>query len=85
MMLRLDQELHRQREAAITRAQKLVAMEAEVSGLRSLLGDTTASVQKAARGIDLVTAAHRRDTSALEEEMGTAGMAIEATGRSLGQ
>jgi hypothetical protein len=48
-MLMLDQALHRGREAAVSDAEKLRAMEAEVSGLRSLLGGTAASGQKAAR------------------------------------
>jgi uncharacterized coiled-coil DUF342 family protein len=91
-MLMLDQAVHRGWEAAMSDAEKLSAMEAEVSGLRLLLGETAASVQKAARDIDQVKAAaaeqrlaHGRDICALEEEMGRVGRAIEATGRSLGQ
>jgi hypothetical protein len=73
-------------------AEKLSAMEAEVSGLRSAVRGTSASVQKAARDIDQVKAAaaeqrmaHGRDICALEEEIGRVGMATEVTGRSLGQ
>jgi chromosome segregation ATPase len=92
MMLMLDQALHRQREAAISKAEKLSTMEAEVSGLRSLLGETAVSVQKAARDIDQVRAAaaeqrmaHGRDICAFEEEMVTVGKAIEEAGRLLGK
>jgi hypothetical protein len=91
-ILMLDQALRRLREDGIHDAEKLSALEAEVSGLRSLLGETAASVQKAARNIDRVKAAaaehesaHGRDICALEEEMGKVGKAIEATGRLLGQ
>jgi chromosome segregation ATPase len=76
----------------ISDAEKLSAMEAEVSGLRSLLGDTAASVQKAARDINLVRAAaaeqcraYSGDICTLEEEIGSVREAIEVTGRSLGQ
>jgi chromosome segregation ATPase len=76
-MLMVDQALHARREAAINDAEKLSAMEVEVSGLRSLLGETVASVQKAAGDVDRVRAAaaqqrmaHGRDICALEEEMG---------------
>jgi hypothetical protein len=79
-VLMLDQALHWQREAAIVVAEKLAAMEAEVSGLRSLLQETAASVQKAARDIDLVRAsaaeqrlAHSRNIRAIEEEMRRVG------------
>jgi hypothetical protein len=67
-------------------------MEREVSELQSLLGQTAASVQKAARDIGLVRAAvteqrmaHGREICALEEAIGRMENAIEATGRSLGQ
>jgi hypothetical protein len=91
-MLMLDQALHQEREAAMGDAEKLSAMEAEVSGLRSLLRETAAPVQKAARDIDLSRAAaaeqrlvYGREIWALEEEMGTAREVIAAIGRSLGQ
>jgi DNA repair exonuclease SbcCD ATPase subunit len=91
-ILMLDQALRRLREDGVHDGEKLPAMEAEVSGLPSLLGETSASVQKAARDMDLVRAAvtdqrmaHGRDIRALEEEMGRMGKAIEATRRSLGQ
>jgi chromosome segregation ATPase len=78
-MLMLDQALHREREAANCDAEKLSAMEADVFRLRWLLGETVASVQTAARNIDLLTAAaaeqrlaYGRNTCALEEEMGRA-------------
>jgi chromosome segregation ATPase len=91
-MLMLDQALHRGQEAAMSDAEKLTAMEAEVSGLRSLLGETDASGQKAARDINLVRAAaaqqrlaHGRDICALEEEMRRVKEAMTGIGRSLGQ
>jgi chromosome segregation ATPase len=91
-MLMLDQAVRREQGAAMSDAEKLSGMEAEVSGLRSLFGETAGSVQKAARDIDQVKAAaaeqrmaHGRDICALKEEMGRVGKAIEATGRSLGQ
>jgi chromosome segregation ATPase len=91
-ILMLDQAVHRGREAAMSDAEKLSAMEAEASGLRLLLGETAASVQKAARDIDQVKAAaaeqrlaHGGDICTLEEEMGRVEKAIDATGRSLGQ
>jgi septal ring factor EnvC (AmiA/AmiB activator) len=91
-MVMLDQAVHRGWETTMSDAEKLSAMEAEVSGLRVLLGETAASVQKAARDIDQVKAAaaeqrmaHGRDICALEEEIGRVGKATEATGRLLGQ
>jgi hypothetical protein len=88
----LDQALRRLREDGIHDAEKLSAMEAEVSGLRPLLGEASASVQKAARDMDMVRAAvtdqrvaHGRDICAVEEEMGRMGKAIEVTRTSLGQ
>jgi uncharacterized coiled-coil DUF342 family protein len=91
-MLMLDQALHRRRQAAMSNAEKLSAMEAEVSWLRSAVRETSASVQKVARDIDQVKGAaaeqrmaHGWDICALEEEMGRVEKAIEATGRSLGQ
>jgi hypothetical protein len=42
-MLMFDQALHRQREAAMSAAEKLSAMEADVSGLRLTVGETAAS------------------------------------------
>jgi hypothetical protein len=72
--------------------EKLAAMEAEVSGLRSLLGETDASGQKAARDIDLVRAApaeqrlvHSRDIGAVEEESGKVREAMKGIVRGLGQ
>jgi hypothetical protein len=47
-MLMLDQTLHRQRETAMNDVGKLSAMEADVSGLRSFVGETSVSGQKAA-------------------------------------
>jgi hypothetical protein len=83
-MLMLDQAQHRLREDGVHDAENPSAMEAEVSGLRSLLGETSASVEKAARDIDQVKAAaatqwmaHGRDICALEEEMRRVGKAIE--------
>jgi predicted phage tail protein len=65
-------------------AEKLSALEAEVPGLRVPLGETSASVQKAARDIDQVRAAvtaqrmaHGRDICALEEEMGEWGRRLK--------
>jgi chromosome segregation ATPase len=92
MMLMVDQALDRQREVAISDAERFSAMEAEVSGLRSLLGETAASGQKAARDIDQVKAAaaeqrlaHGRDICAFEEEIGRVRDAMAAIGRSVGQ
>jgi hypothetical protein len=48
-MLLLDQALHQRLKNAMRYAEKLAAMEAERSGLKSLLGETAASRQKAAR------------------------------------
>jgi chromosome segregation ATPase len=91
-MLMLDQALHRQREAAMSDAEKLAAMEADVSGLRSLLGEAAASGQKAARDIDLVRAAaaeqrlaHGGAICALEEEMGRVKEAVAEIRRSQGR
>jgi hypothetical protein len=90
-MLMLDQALHRGQEAAMSDAEKLTAMEAEVSGLRSLLGELDASGRKAARDIELVRAvaveqwlAHSRGICAVEEEMGRVKEAMTGIGRSLG-
>jgi hypothetical protein len=73
----LDQAVHGHREAAMRDAEKLSVMEAEVSGLRLVLGETAASAQKAARDIDLVRAAaaeqrlaHDHDIRACEDEIG---------------
>jgi hypothetical protein len=89
-MLMLDQALHREREAANCDAEKLSAMEADVSSLRWLLGETVASVQTAARNIDLMTAAaaeqqlaYGRNICALEEEMGRARETIAGQGDEL--
>jgi hypothetical protein len=92
MVLISDQALHRGREAAISDAEKLGAMEAEVSGLRMLLGETAASEQKAERDINLVRTAaaeqrwaHGRDICAVEEEIRRLREAIAGVGGSLGQ
>jgi chromosome segregation ATPase len=84
-MLLLDQALHRQRDAA-------EMLEAEVSGLRSLLRETAALGQKAAPDIDLVreAAAEQRlayghDISTGKTEIAIMGEAIVGIGRSLGQ
>jgi hypothetical protein len=65
----LDQAVYRGREAAISDAEKM-------ERLRSLLGETAASVEKAVRDIDLVRAAaaeqqlaHGRDICLVAEEM----------------
>jgi hypothetical protein len=91
-MLTMDQALHRGREAAVKDTERLSAMEAEVSVLRLLLGETAASIQKAAQDIDLVKAAvtehqmpRARDICALEGEMGRVRNAMAGIGRSLGQ
>jgi hypothetical protein len=74
-ILTLDRAVHRGREG-INDAEKLTAMEAEVSGPRSLLGETAAWIQKAERDIYQVRAAeaqqrlsHGRNICALEKEM----------------
>jgi chromosome segregation ATPase len=92
IMLKVDQAPHRQREAAMSDAEKLSAMEAEVSGLRLALGATAASVHNSARVIDQVRAAaaeqrmaHDRDICTLGEAMVRVGKAIKATERLLGQ
>jgi hypothetical protein len=76
----------------ISDAEKLSVTEVEVSGLRSLLGDTAASAQKVARDIHLMRAAvteqrmaHDRNICALEEEIGGVPEAIAPIGRPLGQ
>jgi hypothetical protein len=86
-MLMLDQAVHHQREAAVSDAERLSAMAAEVSGLRLLLKD---SIQKAAPDIDLVIAAerrmaHGRNIRAVEEETGKVREEMAAIRRSLGQ
>jgi hypothetical protein len=88
----LGQSLDRGRDAAVSDAKKLTAMEPEVSGLRSLLGRTDASGQKAARGIDLVRVAvaeqrlaRGRNICALKGETGKVREAMVGIGRSLGQ
>jgi chromosome segregation ATPase len=87
-MWMFDQALHRQREAAMSAAEKLLAMETDVSGLRSLVGETAALGQKAASDIDVVKAAaeqqlaHGRAICALEEEMGRVREAVAVIGRS---
>jgi hypothetical protein len=87
IMLMVDQAQHRQREAAMSDAEKLSAMEAEVSGLRSLLRETAASVHNAARDIDILRAraaeqrlVHGRNICTLEEEVGRVGKATVAAG-----
>jgi uncharacterized coiled-coil DUF342 family protein len=89
-MLMLDQVFHRGREAAMSDAEKRSAMGAEVSRLRSVPRETAASVQKAARVIDLVRAAAAepraadgRNICALEDEIGRVREAIAAMKRSL--
>jgi multidrug resistance efflux pump len=91
-ILMLDQALHRGREAAMSDMEKLMATEAEMSGLRSLLRETAASVQKAARDINLARAAVAeqqlacgRDICGFEEEMGRVRVAMAEIGRSLRQ
>jgi chromosome segregation ATPase len=76
-MSMLDQALHRGQEAAMSDAEKLAAMEAEVSEVRSLLRESAASGHGAARNIGLLKAAvaeqplaHGRGLCALEEQMG---------------
>jgi methyl-accepting chemotaxis protein len=66
-------------------------MGAEVSGLRSLLGETAASVQDVARDIDQVKAAaaeqrmaHGRGICTFTEEMGRVREVIATIGRSMG-
>jgi predicted nucleic acid-binding Zn-ribbon protein len=88
-MLMLDEALHRGREAAMSDVEKLTVMEAEVSGLRSLLGETAVSVQKGTRDIDLVRTALAeqrlacgRDICAFEEEMGRVWEAMAEIRRS---
>jgi septal ring factor EnvC (AmiA/AmiB activator) len=70
-------------------AEKLSAMELDVSGLRSLVGETAASGQKAARDIDAVKAAvieqrlaHGRAICTVEEEMGSVREAVGVIERS---
>jgi chromosome segregation ATPase len=89
-MLMLDQALHQGREAAMSDREKLSAMEAEVPGPQSLLGETEASVQKTAQDVDLVRAAaaeqlaaHGRNIRALEDEMARVSEATADIGRSL--
>jgi hypothetical protein len=91
-MLVLDQTLHRGREAAIRDADKLSALESELSAQRSLLEGTAAPVQKAAPNIDSfgATAAeqlltHGRGTCTLEDKMGIVRAATMGIGRSLGR
>jgi chromosome segregation ATPase len=88
----LDHALRRLREDGVRDEEKLPVMEAEVSGLRSLLGETSASIRRAAQDTDRVRAAvidqrmaHGRDICALEEEMRRMGKATEATRRWLRQ
>jgi uncharacterized protein YoxC len=88
-VLILSQALYRQREAAMSAAEKLSAMEADVSGLRSLVGETAASGQNTARDIDVVKPAaaeqqlaHGRAICALEEEIGRVREAVALIGRS---
>jgi hypothetical protein len=87
-MLVLDQTLHRGREAAIRDADKLSALESELSAQRSFLEGTAAPVQKAARNIDVfrATAAeqlltHGRGTCALEGKTGIVRAATMGIGR----
>jgi chromosome segregation ATPase len=91
-ILMLDRALRRLQENGIHDAEKVSALEAEVSGLRSLLGETAASVEKAARDIDQGKGAaadqrmaHVRDICALEEEVGRVGKAVATIRTSLGR
>jgi hypothetical protein len=90
-MLMLDQAFHQGRECVISDADMLTAMESEVSGLRSSLGEIAASGQKAARDIDLMRAAaeprlaHGRDICAVEEETRRVQEAMAGIGTSLRQ
>jgi hypothetical protein len=76
-VLMLDQALHRQPESVMSDAQRLPAIEAEASGLRSVVGEIAGSVEKAGQSVDLSKApaaeqrlAYDRAICALAEEMG---------------